>query len=66
MIPKKADAVVSPPMTTPAPVVVTALYNTGVNTGTLALLLLIPFLAVLLYVANKWAQEWMRRVGSDA
>ena len=48
------------------PVVITALYNNGVNTGTLALLLLIPFLAVLLYVANKWAQEWMRRLGSDA
>lgn len=43
------------------PITITALYSDGVNTGVLALFLLLPLAAVLLFFGNRWAFMLLRR-----
>ena len=43
------------------PTVVTALYSTGVNIGILVLFLLLPLLAVLIYLAYRWILPLVRQ-----
>ena len=42
------------------PTVITALYTDGVNVGVLALFLLLPLVAVVIYVVNRWVLLWVR------
>ena len=43
------------------PITITALYSDGVNVGVLALFLLLPLAAVILFFANRWVLMLVRR-----
>ena len=45
------------------PVVITAIYSDSVNVGILALFLLLPLAAVLLFFGNRWVFLLIRRLG---